>query len=253
MLEIDNVVVRYGHVEAVKGVTLSLDEGQVVGLIGSNGAGKSTLLNTVSGLLRPSSGDIRLDGRSIARTAAHRITQAGVVQVPEGRQIFTSMSVLENLHAAKGRGRSARRRNHDVDELMDLFPILREKAGDPAGSLSGGQQQMLAIARALMCRPRLIMLDEPSLGLAPVIVDQVFLALAELRHTGVAILMVEQNAARALDFVDYSYVMERGRIVAAGSSSELIADNRIAEHYLAVPNNSDGTRTDLNHRMEEVQ
>lgn len=232
MLEVADLHVAYGEVKALRGVSLSVPRGSVVGIIGSNGAGKTTLLKTVSGLLRPSAGDIRLEGDSLVALAPHRVTRKGVVQTPEGRHVFGAMTVRENLIAAQGWGVPRRQVEAQIQEMFGMFPVLAEKARQPAGTLSGGQQQMLAIARSLMSRPRLLMLDEPSLGLAPVIVDEVFDALGKLRYEGMTMLMVEQNATRALSFVDYCYVLERGVVAAQGASSALLDDTRIVDHYL---------------------
>lgn len=234
MLTIDDLHAGYGQATALRGVSLRVGTGQAVGIIGSNGAGKSTLLNCISGLVRPRQGSVDFDGSDITGTSGATIARSGLVQVPEGRRIFASLTVRENLEVAAGT-RKRRERLAAVDEQMDLFQMLRDKSAAPARSLSGGQQQMLAIARALMAAPRLLMLDEPSLGLAPIVVDQVFTALKELLGRGLTVLMVEQNAARALDYVSYCYVMERGHIVTRGTSEDIRADESVIEHYLAVP------------------
>lgn len=231
MLVIESVQIRYGQAIAVRDVTLRVCEGDTVGLVGANGAGKSTLLNAISGLLRPVSGNILFNGDDITRRPAHVITRRGVVHVPEGRQIFDNLSVRENLEVATVLERRERKR--ELNKIFDLFPILAEKGSALGGTLSGGQQQMLAIGRALMSQPKLLMLDEPSLGLAPIVIDEVFAALSKLKKSGVTILMVEQNAARTFDFTDYCYVLERGVVVNEGSSQVLKRDGRIIEQYLA--------------------
>ena len=237
MLNVEGLFAGYGRATALRGVSLEVGPGQSVGIIGSNGAGKSTLLNCISGLIKPSDGSITFRGTDITGSAAARTARMGLVQVPEGRKIFATLSVRENLEVA---GSALRRRQRDVavGEQLDMFSILREKADHSAGSLSGGQQQMLAIARALMGRPQLLMLDEPSLGLAPIVVDQVFDALRELRDQGLTVLMVEQNASRALEYVSYCYVLERGQVVSSGTSTEVAADETVIDHYLAVPRTS---------------
>jgi branched-chain amino acid transport system ATP-binding protein len=212
MLELDDLEVRYGPVRAVRGVNLTVGRGEVVGLVGPNGAGKSTTLLTVMGALRPAAGDIRLNGRSIARLAPERIVRAGVALVPEGRHIFADLSVEENLRLGLvGRTRSDGV-EQDLDWVHGLFPIVHEFRGRRAGDLSGGQQQQLAIARALVSGPELILLDEPSLGLAPTVVDTVLDALGEIRQRGVSILLVEQRAQVCVGFADRTYVLNNGEI-----------------------------------------
>lgn len=232
MLEVAGLTVSYGAVAAVKDLSLSIPEGQVVTLIGPNGAGKSTLINAISGLLSPSVGSIRFDGVEIGGRGAAQVARLGLIQVPEGRQILGPLSVEENL--LLGRLALGRRARHadDLERVFALFPILAERRRQEGGSLSGGQQQMLAIGRALMGRPRFLMLDEPSLGLSPLLAQQVFAALASLRHLGLTIMLVEQNAKRALGASDTAYVIEQGRIVRHGSSPELARDPEIAAHYL---------------------
>jgi len=226
LLEVEDLHVRYGAVEAVHGVSFTVNGGEVTALIGANGAGKSSTLAAISGLVA-AAGRIRFDGRDIAGTAAHAIVRAGVVQVPEGREILARMTVEENLlMGLRGRDRSA------LDSAYERFPILRERRLLLAGSLSGGEQQMLAIARALLARPRLLLLDEPSLGLAPLVVSRVFATLADLKAQGVTMLLVEQNALRALRLADRAYVMELGRIVMRGTGQELSRDEAVARTYL---------------------
>jgi branched-chain amino acid transport system ATP-binding protein len=226
LLEVEDLRVRYGAVEAVHGVSFAANAGEVTALIGANGAGKSSTLAAISGLV-PARGRIRFDGRDIAGAPPHAIVRAGVVQVPEGREILARMTVEENLLMGLRDGeRSA------LGSAYERFPILRERRAVLAGSLSGGEQQMLAIARALLAQPRLLLLDEPSLGLAPLVVKRVFDTLAELKRQGVTMLLVEQNALRALRLADRAYVMELGRIVMRGTGHELLRDEGVARTYL---------------------
>jgi len=227
-LEVEELRVRYGAVEAVHGVSFVANAGEVTALIGANGAGKSSTLAAISGLV-PSRGRIRFDERDIAGARPHAIVRAGVVQVPEGREILARMTVEENLlMGLRGRDRS------ELGSAYERFPILRERRALLAGSLSGGEQQMLAIARALLARPRLLLLDEPSLGLAPLIVRRVFDTLADLKRQGVTMLVVEQNALRALRLADRAYVMELGRIATHGTGAALLQDDSVARTYLGV-------------------
>ena len=226
LLQLEDVRVRYGAIEAVHGISFEANAGEVTALIGANGAGKSSTLAAISGLV-PSVGRIRLDGRDIAGAPPHTIVRAGVIQVPEGREILARMTVEENLlMGLRGRGRA------DIGSAYERFPILGERRALLAGTLSGGEQQMLAIARALLARPRLLLLDEPSLGLAPLVVTRVFETLAELKAQGVTMLLVEQNALRALRLADRAYVMELGRIVMRGTGLDLLRDERVARTYL---------------------
>jgi branched-chain amino acid transport system ATP-binding protein len=226
LLELEDLRVRYGAVEAVHRVSFTVNAGDVTALIGANGAGKSSTLAAISGLV-PASGRIRFDGRDIRGAPPHAIVRAGVVQVPEGREILAQMTVEENLLMG------LRRRDHsELGSAYDRFPILRERRALLAGALSGGEQQMLAIARALLARPRLLLLDEPSLGLAPLIVKRVFETLADLKRQGVTMLLVEQNALRALHLADRAFVMELGRIVMRGTGQELLRDEGVARTYL---------------------
>ena len=232
MLSVRDLRVRYGKVEALKGVDLDVSQGEIVAVIGANGAGKSTLVRTISGLLRPAAGTITFEGRSIGGAPAHSIVRLGVVQVPEGRMALAKLSVLENLLAAAQVRPDRSAVKDDIEKAMNRFPILRERVHQLAGTLSGGQQQMLVIARALLARPRLLLLDEPSLGLAPVIADQVFALIEEIRGEGVTILLIEQNAGRALSVADTAYVVETGRIAASGPAQELKRDPRVMAAYL---------------------
>ncbi|GAC1486246.1 MAG: ABC transporter ATP-binding protein [Acetobacteraceae bacterium] len=231
-LAIEGLVVCYGRTDAVKGVSLDVPAGQVVALIGANGAGKTTLMRAVSGLVRPRAGRIAFDGREIAGWPAHRIAAAGLRQVPEGRQCFAELTVAENLalgaYLVPDRAEIARRR----EAALARFPRLRDRLGQFAGSLSGGEQQMLAIGRALMGAPRLLLLDEPSMGLAPLFVEEIFAIIAGLRRDGTTILLVEQNASAALEVADHAYVLETGRIVLAGPAAQIAADPAVVAAHL---------------------
>jgi len=231
MLTVENLAVAYDGIAALRGIDLVVREGEMVALIGPNGAGKSTLLNALSGVVRPRSGSIAFAGRALAGMAPFQISRLGLLQVPEGRQILADLSVEENLQLGT-LALGERTVRHDLAAVNTLFPILAERRRQLAGSLSGGQQQMLAIGRALMGAPDMLLLDEPSLGLAPLICAQVFHALAALNAQGLTILLVEQNATRALASATRAYVLEQGRIVHEGASAELAADGRIAAHYL---------------------
>lgn len=231
MLEISDLRAGYSGIQALRGVSLRVDSGEMVALIGPNGAGKSTLLNCISGTIRPTAGSIAFESRDAAGDAPWRIARRGLLQVPEGRQILPEMTVIENLQlgtTALGK----RPPTYSIEDVFNLFPILSERQAQYAGSLSGGQQQMLAIGRALMGAPRLLLLDEPSLGLAPVIVRQVFDALRRLNASGLTILLVEQNAHQALEATNRAYVIEQGRVVHQGDSRTLQNDPDVIAHYL---------------------
>ncbi len=231
-LEIDRLEVAYGRIPVVHGVSLRVPDGRVVCLIGANGAGKTTILRTISGLMRPRGGEIRFDGKPIGGRAAFRIAASGLRQVPEGRQCFAELTVAENLalgaYLVPGRREIARRR----DAVLTRFPRLRERLEQFAGSLSGGEQQMLAIGRALMGAPRLLLLDEPSMGLAPLFVEEIFAIIAALKAEGTTILLVEQNASAALDVSDHAYVLENGRITLEGPAAAVAADPAVTAAYL---------------------
>ena len=231
MLKAENLNVYYGPIHAVKGVSFEVNEGEVVTLIGANGAGKSTSLKTISGLMRSRGGSIEFMGKSIASTAAHKIVELGIAHVPEGRRIFTSMTVEENLDMGAFTVRGG---NIDADKerVFEQFPRLKERRRQIAGTLSGGEQQMLAMGRALMSHPKLLMLDEPSMGLAPILVEQVFDIIASLHKAGTTILLVEQNAEMALSIADRAYVMETGRITLSGTGKELAASEEVQKAYL---------------------
>ncbi len=231
MLAVRNLHTYYGGIAALRGISFDVPRGSVIALIGANGAGKSTTLNTISGLLAPRRGTIQFEGRDVAGWRAERVAALGLVQVPEGRQVLAPLTVEENLllgaYTRRDRGVRA-----DLAAVYERFPRLSERRGQIAGSLSGGEQQMLAIGRALMSRPKLLMLDEPSLGLAPLIVQEVFRAVAALKEQGATILLVEQNARKALAVADYAYVLEGGEIAQAGPAAALRDDPRIVEAYL---------------------
>jgi len=233
MLEIDNLQVRYGAVEALKGISLRVDAGEVVTIIGGNGAGKSTLMKAVSGLEPAAAGAIRFDGRDITRMPGHLRVGLGIAQSPEGRQVFADQSVRDNLVlGAYHRKASAAEVEADIEAQFDAFPRLRERQHQQAGTMSGGEQQMLAIARALMARPRLLLLDEPSLGLAPLIVKEIFGIVRGLRQRGITLLLVEQMANQALAVADRGYVLETGRITLQGPGPELRRDPKVRAAYL---------------------
>ena len=234
MLEIRDLAIAYGDAPAVWDATLDVREGEIVSVIGPNGAGKSTLVNTIAGLQRPRAGVIRFGGVDLRQVPPHLVCRQGIALVPEGRRLFTRMSVEENLEVGCYRREARRVRAATLDRVYGLFPILRERRGQPAGSLSGGQQQMVAIGRALMARPRLLLLDEPSLGLAPAVVDAMFAVIRAVHAEGVAMLLVEQNVVRALEIADRAYVLEEGRIVAGGTPDVLCREPRIQEAYLGL-------------------
>ena len=231
MLEVNDLHVSYGAIEAIKGISLSIDEGQVVTLIGTNGAGKTTTLRTLSGLLNPTSGEVLFEGERLDHLPAHEVVRRGVAHSPEGRRIFPLMSVEENLELG-GYSRKGESLAADINAVFERFPRLQERRTQKAGTLSGGEQQMLAIGRALMSRPRLLMLDEPSMGLSPIMMQLIFSTLTELRDAGTTILLVEQNASAALALADVGYVLETGRVVLTGSGPELLADERVRKAYL---------------------
>ena len=234
LLEVRNLSIAYGDAPAVWDASLQVDEGRLVSVIGPNGAGKSTLVNTIAGLQRARSGVLRFAGVDLTTVAPHRVCRHGIALVPEGRRLFARMSVEENLEIGCYRAEARAARVDTLARVYRLFPILRERRRQLAGSLSGGQQQMVAIGRALMARPRLLLLDEPSLGLAPTIVDQMFAIIRAIHEEGVAILLVEQNVVRALDIADHVYVLEEGRVVAEGTPSALRQESRIQEAYLGL-------------------
>ena len=231
MLELDGVTIGYGKTTAVEGLSLQVAAGEAVSLVGPNGAGKTTTLSAIAGLLSPRSGSIRFEGREINGQAPERLVREGLALVPEGRQIFATLTVAENLRLPLA-GRPKAEWGPALEREMERFPALGERLDSPAGGLSGGQQQQLAIARALLCDPRLLLLDEPSLGLAPKLVDAVFAALEALREEGVTVLLVEQNAVRAVEFADRSYVINAGRLVLSGNREEMRGREKLAASYL---------------------
>ncbi len=231
MLKVDDIHVFYGAIHAIKGVSLEVNEGEIVTLIGANGAGKSTVLNTISGLLRPKTGGIEFLGESITSVSPHKIVERGLAQVPEGRRIFLQMTVQENLEMGAFT-RSAADIADDLEKVYDLFPRLLERRKQIAGTLSGGEQQMLAIGRALMSRPKLLMLDEPSMGLAPILVGHIFSIIQKMNEIGTTILLVEQNAQMALSIADRAYVLETGTITISGTGKELAESDEIRKAYL---------------------
>lgn len=236
LLEINNLVVRYGAIEALHGVSLSVEQGQIVTLIGCNGAGKSTTLRAVSGLLKPVKGEVRFDGKVITGVPPHLIVRMGVAHSPEGRGVFPQMTVDENLElGAFARPRSEREQiRKDREKSLDLFPRLRERLKQLAGTLSGGEQQMLAMARALLARPRLLLLDEPSLGLAPQVVQTIFKIIRDINAAGTTILLVEQNAHLALQVAHHGYVLETGKIAMSDSARVLEASDEVRKAYLGI-------------------
>ena len=231
MLEINDIHVFYGAIHAIKGVSFEVREHEIVTLIGANGAGKSTILNTVAGLLRPRSGQVLFEGKNINNVPANRMVGLGMALCPEGRRIFQQMSVKENLEMG-GFTRDPAEVGVSVDEMFQRFPRLKERSGQIAGTLSGGEQQMLAMARALMCKPKLMMLDEPSMGLSPILVDQIFQIVKELHNAGVTVLLVEQNAQMALSVADRAYVLETGQITMTGHALDLLHNDRVQAAYL---------------------
>jgi branched-chain amino acid transport system ATP-binding protein len=233
LLRIAGLHVHYGAIEAVKGIDLILGEGRITTLLGANGAGKSTILLTISGLVKASSGSIHFDGREVQNLPPHRIVGHGIVQVPEGREILATLTIKENL--LLGAYRQSRHQADlapDLENVLRLFPRLKERLDGTAGNLSGGEQQMLAIARALMARPRLLLLDEPSMGLAPLLVQEIFQTLRELNQRGLTIFLVEQNARQALKITDDAYVLENGKTVLSGAGAEMLNNPRIIQAYL---------------------
>jgi branched-chain amino acid transport system ATP-binding protein len=232
ILSVEGLHVSYGRVDAVRDVSFAVEPGALVALIGANGAGKTSILNAIAGLVRPRSGAVRFKGREITRRPAHHLVKSGLVQVPEGREILGTLTVDENL--SLGGWHRSRTMAGSIAEVYERFPILHERRRLQAGSLSGGEQQMLAIARALVAKPEVLLLDEPSMGLAPKIVDEVFAVIAEIRDTGTTVVLVEQNARRALAAADVGYVLETGEITHSGPARDLLSDERVIEAYLGL-------------------
>jgi branched-chain amino acid transport system ATP-binding protein len=232
LLELNNVKTYYGNIRALKGISIQVAEGEIVCLIGGNGAGKSTTLMTISGVLTPVDGDVRYQGQSIVSVRPDNIVQMGICQVPEGRMIFPLLTVMENLDLGAYLRKDKAGIKEDVDRVFRLFPVLRERSNQAGGTLSGGEQQMLAIGRALMARPKLLLLDEPSLGLAPILVDAIFDIIRQINQQGTTILLVEQNAQLALQFSHRGYVIETGEIALADTSAELLKNEQVKKAYL---------------------
>ena len=232
ILQIKNLVMNYGPITALKGVDLAVPEGQIVALLGANGAGKTTTLKVVSGLLKPTAGEILFEGQNIAGKSAHQIAKRGIMQSPEGRYVFAGLSVEDNLRTGAYGIKSKAEAVRNFERVYEMFPRLKERAKQQAGTLSGGEQQMLAIGRALMGSPRMLLLDEPSLGLAPLIIKDIFETLVKIREEGTTILIVEQNALATLKIADYAYVLELGKISMHGKAADLMKDERLIEAYL---------------------
>jgi len=231
LLKVDNIHVYYGAIHAIKGISFEVEEGEIVTLIGANGAGKSTTLNTVAGLLKPREGHVTFDGKNITGMSASKMVYNGMALCPEGRRIFQQMTVRENLEMG-GFSRPAAEIDGSMEDVFNRFPRLREREKQIAGTLSGGEQQMLAMGRALMSKPKLLMLDEPSMGLAPILVEQIFDIIKELHASGTTILLVEQNAQMALSIADRAYVLGTGQITMSGPAAEVLADDRVRAAYL---------------------
>jgi branched-chain amino acid transport system ATP-binding protein len=234
MLEVRDLVAGYGRAQALWEIDLRVEDGEIVTMLGPNGAGKSTLVNAISGLIATWSGTVELDGRSLTDVPSHRVAERGIAVVPEGRRIFPEMSVADNLAVGAYNKRAREASDETLAWVHGIFPRLEERSGQPAGSLSGGEQQMLAIGRALMAKPSLLLLDEPSLGLAPIMVEAIFEVLRQINESGVSILLVEQNAIDALNLATRGYVLEEGRIVIEGASSELLENEALRKAYLGL-------------------
>jgi branched-chain amino acid transport system ATP-binding protein len=232
MLEVDDIYVSYGHIDAVRGVSFNIKKGEIVTIIGANGSGKTTTINTISGILRCKKGSIQFLNKNITRMAPHNIVQLGLVQIPEGREILTTLSVRENLEMGAYCRKDKKRIQQDLEETGFRFPVLKERSKQPTGTLSGGEQQMLAIARALMARPQLLMMDEPSLGLAPLAVENIYQIIRQLKKEDITILLVEQNAKKALLTADRGYVLESGKIVLSNDAANLLLNDKVKEAYL---------------------
>lgn len=232
MLEIKDLCVNYGVIKALKGITFEVNEGEVIALIGANGAGKTTTLHTITGLLSAKSGSIILDGKDITKTAAHKIVKMGIAHVPEGRRIFQNLTVLDNIRLGAFTRKDKDSIAQDINKVYKLFPRLEERKTQIAGTLSGGEQQMLAMGRALMSKPRIVVMDEPSMGLSPILVSEIFNIIESIRKQGTTVLLVEQNAKKALSISDRAYVLETGKIVLSGKASDLINDESVKKAYL---------------------
>lgn len=232
MLEVKDLEVYYGMIQAIKGISFEVNEGEVIALIGANGAGKTTILHTISGLIAPKKGSITFEGQELTKIPAHKIVENGLAQVPEGRRVFPSLSVLQNLKL----GAYTRKDKKEIDDTLKMiyerFPRLEERKNQPAGTLSGGEQQMLAMGRALMSKPRIILMDEPSMGLSPIFVNEIFDIIKQVSASGTTVLLVEQNAKKALSIADRGYVLETGKIVKEGKASDLLNDEAVKKAYL---------------------
>jgi branched-chain amino acid transport system ATP-binding protein len=233
-LELSNVHTFYGNIHALQGISIDVQDGEIVTLIGANGAGKSTTLRTISGILEPREGEVRLDGQRINALPAHQIVERGICQVPEGRRIFARMTVRENLEMGAFSRKDKANIKGDLDRVFELFPRLLERVGQKGGTLSGGEQQMLAIGRAMMARPKILLLDEPSMGLAPILVETIFNTIVEINQQGVTVLLVEQNAVMALQIAHRGYVLETGSIVLADSAESLRKNEDVQKTYLGI-------------------
>jgi len=234
MLEVENLAAGYGPMQVLHGMTFRVQEGQLVSLLGTNGAGKTTTLRTISGLLKTRSGRVRFLGEDITRASASDIVKAGLVQVPEGRKLFVDMTVMENLELGAYTPKARKNRKKNLEWVFELFPILKERQKQLVGSMSGGQQQMVAIARGLMAEPKLLIMDEPSIGLSPLLTKQVFDIIRTIKEQGVTVLLVEQNLDQALAMSDYAYVVEHGRVVMSGTGEELLKDENLKKAYLGM-------------------
>ena len=232
MLKVENLSVQYAAFKALHGVSLSVEDGLIVSIVGANGAGKSTLINAISGMVRPKEGRILFDGETLTAMAPHDVVRLGVVQVPEGRKLFPDLTVFENLLVGGSHKRAKAERNATIEEVYDLFPVLKERNAQLARTLSGGEQQMLAIGRAMMSKPKLLMMDEPSLGLAPIVVQSIFGVIKELKRRGLTILLVEQNIRHSLQISDYAYVLETGQVVLEGTGEAVLADEHTTAAYI---------------------
>jgi branched-chain amino acid transport system ATP-binding protein len=232
MLKVENLHISYGFIEAVKGIDFEVNDGEIVALIGANGAGKTTTMHALSGLLKPKEGTIILDGKDISKIAANKIVSLGLVQVPEGRHVFASQTVKENLELGSYLRKDKDEIKKDLDHVFELFPRLKERENQLAGTLSGGEQQMLAMGRALMSKPKVLLLDEPSMGLSPLLVKEIFAIIKEINALGTTIFVVEQNAKMALEIANRAYVMETGKIVLSGTGEELISSPLVSKAYL---------------------
>lgn len=232
MLKVEGLKVNYGMIKAVKGIDFEVHDGEIVALIGANGAGKTTTMHTISGLLKASAGSITLDGKEVSKLPAHKIVELGIVQCPEGRRIFAQQTIEENLSLGAYVRKDRKEIEADMEKVFELFPILKERRKQPAGTLSGGEQQMLAMARALMAKPKIMLLDEPSMGLSPLLVKEIFYIIKDINRQGVTVLLVEQNAKMALGIANRAYVLESGKISLSGTGEELLNSDSVKKAYL---------------------